>query len=545
MSSAPLYYPQMSQMGYMNGPPQSPQPGYQQPNMHTPGMYTPQAQPMSQNFAQIAKQRPASSMGQPQPKANPAPSPAFSRPARKSAAIVIKRPDGEALDVESFKAQPKPSTRHVRSDSAVIKDAAVATAEIIQKFKEEKTQKAKEAEGAEEAKEADIAACLKKLTTYYDFTIEKVPVRDPKKEKATWTRAEVTEERIAQEDIVKRVKKLNESRKTVREKKEALATFQQGQINSLLDDQASQERDPNFEWSLAQLDTKTKPVGSKTWEKWQYETISITVYLKRAPRKDLDPIILLKKIERNEAEPWRPRPPRNSGHGADKERRNASVAEEDGEAQELERETERLANYNLQSPLAGGPVIAPKQSFTTRPYVPGSTGPYVPDSTSDSGSSAVSTYSDDSSQQKQPGIAESTIPTTVSGAPQQSKDDHEDTETIRTDVQSLHLDPSLKDTLIKEAATRIRDRVLENSELGGDSLSRASAALPALLKEFALELSSTAEPGMQKDAVTFIRHYRRYGLYNFLPSARIIILDSTWTSLADILCLFLVGFLAC
>jgi hypothetical protein len=193
---------------------------------------------------------------------------------------------------------------------------------------------------------------------------------------------------------------------------------------------------------------------------------------------------------------------------------------EDRKVHEQKREMERLADENQadhqQSPPADGLKDARNQAFTTRPY--------VSDSASDSGSSAVSTYSGESSQPKQPDVAESTIPTTVSGAPQQSKGDHEDTETICTDVQSLHLDLGLKDKLIREAATRIRDRVLENSELGDHSLSRASAALPVLLKEFALELFSTAEPGMQKDAVTFIRHYRRYGLYNILSSASITLL---------------------
>jgi hypothetical protein len=100
----------------------------------------------------------------------------------------------------------------------------------------------------------------------------------------------------------------------------------------------------------------------------------------------------------------------------------------------------------------------------------------------------------------------------------------------------------LKDRLIKEAATRIRDRVLENSELGDHSLFRVSAALPVLLKEFSLELSSSAEPGMQKDAVTFIRHYRRYGQYNILSSTPIMLLDTAWMSFPEIICLFLLEF---
>ena len=127
MQQAPYMYPQMAQMGYINAPPpQSPQNNYQQPNAYIPGQYGPQAQPMSRNSSQMSEQRPASSMGgqpgtpsmtpsvssthTPQPKAAPAASPAFTRP-RKSAAIQIKRPDGETLDLESFKAPASPAPR--------------------------------------------------------------------------------------------------------------------------------------------------------------------------------------------------------------------------------------------------------------------------------------------------------------------------------------------------------------------------------------------------------------------------------------------------
>ena len=50
-------------------------------------------------------------------------------------------------------------------------------------------------------------------------------------------------------------------------------------------------------------------------------------------------------------------------------------------------------------------------------------------------------------------------------------------ETIFSDLQSLCMDPNLKDILVKEAVTRIRDRVLEISEPGDQSLFRVSAAL--------------------------------------------------------------------
>lgn len=156
------------------------------------------------------------------------------------------------------------------------------------------------------------SACLKKVTTYAVFTIQKAPGQDPKKDKATWARAERNEERLEQADILKQIKKLNESRsRTVTEKKAALAPFQQGQINSLLDDQATEERDRNFEWSLVQLETKTKPVSSRTGKKGQYETVTMTIYLKRAPLKHLNPAMILQAIERNSAESLRPRPPPN------------------------------------------------------------------------------------------------------------------------------------------------------------------------------------------------------------------------------------------
>lgn len=47
----------------------------------------------------------------PQPKGSPAIASSFSRPPRKSAAIIIKRPDGEALNVESLKAPASPAPR--------------------------------------------------------------------------------------------------------------------------------------------------------------------------------------------------------------------------------------------------------------------------------------------------------------------------------------------------------------------------------------------------------------------------------------------------
>jgi hypothetical protein len=142
----------------------------------------------------------------------------------------------------------------------------------------------------------DEESARKKMTTYEVHTIRKCSPRDSR-EKATWARAEMTKEHIAQEDIPKAVKKLNELTDSVQDKKAALMKFQQGQINKLLDELIGGERDNNFEWSLAQLDSKM--IKNKQGQK---ETTTITVYVKRAPRKDLDPIQLFKDYERAKAQ---------------------------------------------------------------------------------------------------------------------------------------------------------------------------------------------------------------------------------------------------
>ncbi|KAL5329127.1 hypothetical protein ACEPPN_002636 [Leptodophora sp. 'Broadleaf-Isolate-01'] len=156
----------------------------------------------------------------------------------------------------------------------------------------------------------DDAACLKKLTSYAVYTIRKVPPRDAR-EKPTWARAEVIEEQFPQEDTIKKIKKLNESKRTVSDKKAALAQFQQGQITSLLDDLGSREMDQNFQWSLVQIDRKEKPVSGaqRTSKKALYETVTMTVYIKRAPHGDVNPIQLYQAIERMKADRLRPPPP--------------------------------------------------------------------------------------------------------------------------------------------------------------------------------------------------------------------------------------------
>jgi len=161
----------------------------------------------------------------------------------------------------------------------------------------------------------DEAACLKKLTTYAAYTIRKDPPRG-KSTRGTWLRVEVTKERLPQEDIINQIKKLSEKGRSAADKKKDMSQNMEGQIATLLDDIASQEHDRAFEWSLVQLDTVKKPVTSKgvslkgETNGLLYETVRITVYVKRSPLKDLNPFILLENIEKAKAESLlRLRPP--------------------------------------------------------------------------------------------------------------------------------------------------------------------------------------------------------------------------------------------
>ena len=131
-------------------------------------------------------------------------------------------------------------------------------------------------------------------------------------------KSEITKEPLSQEDISKAIKRLNDSKRSVQEKKAALMPFQQGQVNRLLDELMTGDSDMNFEWSLAQIDRK-----EFTNKKGQRETSIITVYVKRAPLKDLNPIGLFNAIERNKQQrleqmnrpPPRPEPPQGGGGG--------------------------------------------------------------------------------------------------------------------------------------------------------------------------------------------------------------------------------------
>ena len=142
----------------------------------------------------------------------------------------------------------------------------------------------------------DDDSCRKKLTSYEVYTIRKVVPHDPK-EKATWAKSTITKETLSQEDISKALNRLEKTKQTVLDKKADLMQFQQGQVDRLMDELKANEHDPNFEWALSQIDRKQ--LKNK---KGQRETTSLTVYVKRAPLKDLNPVGLFTALERNKLE---------------------------------------------------------------------------------------------------------------------------------------------------------------------------------------------------------------------------------------------------
>ncbi|RDW94850.1 hypothetical protein BP5796_00613 [Coleophoma crateriformis] len=135
--------------------------------------------------------------------------------------------------------------------------------------------------------------CRKKLTTYAAFLIRKQATSNANS--GTWAKAEIIPEVVAEEEIVKLIKNLNEKGPSAAEKMGKLFPFQQGQVTKILDHQRSIDKDPNFQWSLAQLNREERRLKDPK----KKETTAILVYLKRTPNRDIDPIALHRAIERH------------------------------------------------------------------------------------------------------------------------------------------------------------------------------------------------------------------------------------------------------
>ncbi|KAA8567622.1 hypothetical protein EYC84_008097 [Monilinia fructicola] len=147
---------------------------------------------------------------------------------------------------------------------------------------------------ATDKQQLDEAACKKLLTTYSVHSIRKVIPTG--KEKSTWAKAVVTEEPLSQEDIVAQLKKLKESPNTISDKKGELFHNQQGQVNRLLDRLKNEEGDPNFDWSLVQLDRRERSCNKIR------ETVLITVIVKRTLKDHLSAMEIYQLIEKNKQE---------------------------------------------------------------------------------------------------------------------------------------------------------------------------------------------------------------------------------------------------
>lgn len=134
---------------------------------------------------------------------------------------------------------------------------------------------------------------LKLLTSWKVFIISP-------DSKATWAMCEVREERRSQSEISRIVKGLDESKRAVHEKKAALMPYQTGHINRVMDDLIFNEKDPNFEWTLVQLEIFEGSRPARYGEISNKETLAITMYTKRAPLPDKDPVALYHQIKRME-----------------------------------------------------------------------------------------------------------------------------------------------------------------------------------------------------------------------------------------------------
>ncbi|PQE22232.1 Eukaryotic translation initiation factor 4 gamma protein [Rutstroemia sp. NJR-2017a WRK4] len=292
----PYVYPQMT---YMHPMPPSPQPGYQQP-AYMPGQYAPQAQPMSRNSSQLSEHRPASSMGQaqtpsitpvshghtPQPKPVPQASSQFSRPSRKSAAILIKRPDGEVLDVDAVKApaSPAPSARtrtppvvastptpppksatpqHTRTDSAVTKSKEEIRAEVMEKVKKaaeadkaaaDQAKNEEAAKAAKEAEAAEAAAAEAKLKEEEKAKQEEKAAAEAKEKAEAEAKAAAEKAKQDEEDELERQIREMEEAEAERERKEAELLAKRAEEKA----KAAKEKEEAEKANAAENDRKLK-----------------------------------------------------------------------------------------------------------------------------------------------------------------------------------------------------------------------------------------------------------------------------------------------
>jgi hypothetical protein len=90
----------------------------------------------------------------------------------------------------------------------------------------------------------------------------------------------------------------------------------------------------------------------------------------------------------------------------------------------------------------------------------------------------------------------------------QKEEVDEDVQTVCTDGHELNMEDEAKERLAWEFSNETIQHLSKTlSEVSNRRL--FSKTLPHLLKSFSIRLEREAKPGQQKDASTFVRHYRQ------------------------------------
>ncbi|RYP13348.1 hypothetical protein DL767_010790 [Monosporascus sp. MG133] len=345
----------------MHGQGQSPAPNYQMP--YTPGPFNaPGGHPMSRGGSQVSvttDNRPASSasqnaapvaQGTPQPhpasvKPPVVQSPQFTRPARKSAAIVIKNEQGEALDVSRLKAPaspapnsqssktppvvsstptppPKPSTPQI-SAPAHSRSESTSTTKTAEEVRNEFKEKMKQAASGEKPKEEEVAKAADEEKAKAEKAKEEEDERAEQQKQAEAKAAEEAEAKREAEEA--KAKQEAQEAKAKQEAEEAKAKQEAEEAK------AKQEAEEKSEADTKPAEPDSKEETSKAEEEDEIERAIREMEEAEAKReKEEEEHRARKKIEAELKKK------------ADEEAKLANAAENDRKLREAEAEMERL-----------------------------------------------------------------------------------------------------------------------------------------------------------------------------------------------------------
>lgn len=126
----------------------------------------------------------------------------------------------------------------------------------------------------------------KGFTTYEAYVVsptknEKEP-KDKKSKGTTWTKASIIEHHLSSDVIATTVKELD-AKESVTKKISELGSNQSTQVSNVLGKKLRPDRDMQFEWTIAQLEK-----SFNVYKNGKKSTRSITVYLKKSPKPDVD-----------------------------------------------------------------------------------------------------------------------------------------------------------------------------------------------------------------------------------------------------------------